>query len=669
MSKGNLKSKATLGGVLVATGIVYGDIGTSPLYVMKSIVSGQGGLHNISESFLIGSVSLILWTLTLLTTFKYVLIALQADNHGEGGIFSLFTLVRKQAKFLTIVAMIGGAALLADGVLTPAMTVTTAIEGLNEIPAFTSVFGNSQTVIVVITLAIITLLFFIQRFGTDKIGKVFGPIMFLWFTFIGLIGLANMMSNLNVLRAINPYYAFHVLFSADNKAGLLILGSVFLATTGAEALYSDLGHVGKYNIYASWPYIKISLLLSYFGQAAFLLRAKELPNYHLMDDFNPFFNMIPDSLMLVGVIFASVAAIIASQALITGAFTLVSEAMKLRLLPKLKILYPGNTRGQMYLPLVNALLWILTSLVVIIFKTSHKMESAYGLAITVTMLMTTILLHYFLKINHWNRIVSNITILLFLTIETIFFMSSLAKFFNGGYIAILIAIAILSVMYIWEKGNIIQENMLKTLDLTDYVEQIRQLKYDRNYDLYQTNLVYLTTHMKGDRIEEGIIYSILDKHPKKASVYWFVNIEVTDEPYTKEYTVDMMDTDFIVIIKLYLGFRVKQDINIYINHIVKSLIADGDLQAQYQKYSIKPGRNIGDFQYVLIQERLSNHLDMSKFDRQIMQAKLFIKRFTTTPDKWFGLEFSDTTYEVVPLMIGKDPEIQLIKRQTETLQP
>lgn len=323
----------------------------------------------------------------------------------------------------------------------------------------------------------------------------------------------------------------------------------------------------------------------------------------------------------------------------------------------------------MYLPLVNALLWILTSLVVIIFKTSHKMESAYGLAITVTMLMTTILLHYFLKINHWNRIVSNITILLFLTIETIFFMSSLAKFFNGGYIAILIAIAILSVMYIWEKGNIIQENMLKTLDLTDYVEQIRQLKYDRNYDLYQTNLVYLTTHMKGDRIEEGIIYSILDKHPKKASVYWFVNIEVTDEPYTKEYTVDMMDTDFIVIIKLYLGFRVKQDINIYINHIVKSLIADGDLQAQYQKYSIKPGRNIGDFQYVLIQERLSNHLDMSKFDRQIMQAKLFIKRFTTTPDKWFGLEFSDTTYEVVPLMIGKDPEIQLIKRQTETLQP
>ncbi|MBS7577347.1 MULTISPECIES: KUP/HAK/KT family potassium transporter [unclassified Enterococcus] len=659
MSKETLQSKATLGGMLVATGIVYGDIGTSPLYVMKSILEGQGGINHISEAFLIGAVSLVLWTMTLLTTFKYVLIALKADNHGEGGIFSLFTLVRKNAKWLIIPAMIGGSALLADGVLTPAMTVTTAMEGLKDIPAFTSVFGTSQDVIIVLTLMIITVLFVIQRFGTEKIGKAFGPIMLGWFTFIGVIGFSNMLSDLSVLRAINPYYAIELLFSPENKAGLMILGSVFLATTGAEALYSDLGHVGKYNIYMSWPYIKITLLLSYFGQAAFLLRAKELPQYQEINSFNPFFNMIPDALMLFGVIFASVAAIIASQALITGAFTLVSEAMKLRLLPRLKIMYPGNSRGQMYLPMVNGLLWILTIGIVIGFRTSHKMESAYGLAITVTMLMTTILLYYFLIMRGWSKLISIMTILFFLSIETIFFISSLAKFFHGGYVAVLIAVVILAIMSIWEKGNLIQENMLNTVNLRDYLGQINSLSNDPSFDLYQTNLVYLTTHMQGDEVEEGIVYSILDKQPKKAVVYWFVNIEVTDEPYTKAYTIDTMNTDYIVKVKLFLGFRVKQDIKICLSSVVKTLIADGRLKAQHQKYSIKPGREIGDFRYILIQEELANHQNISKFNRQIMQAKLFIKRFATTPDKWFGLEYSDTTYETIPLFISDEPSINL----------
>lgn len=659
MAKETLQSKATLGGMLVATGIVYGDIGTSPLYVMKSILDGQGGIKNISETFLIGAVSLVLWTMTLLTTFKYVLIALKADNHGEGGIFSLFTLVRKNAKWLILPAMIGGAALLADGVLTPAMTVTTAMEGLKDIPTFTAIFGTSQNVIVLLTLIIITILFIIQRFGTEKIGKAFGPIMLGWFTFIGVIGLANMLSDLSVLRAINPYYAIELLFSSENKAGLMILGSVFLATTGAEALYSDLGHVGKYNIYMSWPYIKITLLLSYFGQVAFLLRAKELPQYQNVNSFNPFFNMIPDSLMLFGVIFASLAAIIASQALITGAFTLVSEAMKLRLLPRLKITYPGNSRGQMYLPMINGLLWLLTVGIVISFRTSHKMESAYGLAITVTMLMTTILLYYFLKMRGWHKLLSTTVILFFLSIESIFFISSLAKFFHGGYVAVLIAVAILLIMLIWEKGNLIQENMLKTVNLKDYLEQINTLKHDPNFDLYQTNLVYLTTHMQGDQVEEGIIYSILDKKPKKSVVYWFVNIEVTDEPYTKAYSIDTMDTDYIVKVKLFLGFRVKQDIKIYLSSIVRSLIADGRLKPQHQKYSIKPGREIGDFRYILIQEELSNQQNISKFNRQIMKAKLFIKRFATTPDKWFGLEYSDTTYETIPLFIGDEQSINL----------
>lgn len=345
-----------MAGLLVAMGVVYGDIGTSPLYVMKSIVEDNGGLSGINPDFVIGSVSLIFWTLTLLTTIKYVVIALNADNHGEGGIFSLYTLVRKGGKYLIIPAMIGGAALLADGVLTPAVTVTTAIEGLRGIPQFFDRFGNNQNVIVIITLVIIFVLFMVQRFGTDIVGKAFGPIMFAWFTFLGVMGLMNFSQDWTVIRALNPYYAIQLLFSADNKLGLFILGNIFLATTGAEALYSDLGHVGKRNIRLSWPYVKICLVINYFGQAAWLLNVYQNPEAQQIKNLNPFFQMMPQSWIVIGVAFATVAAVIASQALITGSFTLVSEAIKLKLLPRLKIMYPGNSIGQMYIPAVNLIL-------------------------------------------------------------------------------------------------------------------------------------------------------------------------------------------------------------------------------------------------------------------------------------------------------------------------
>ena len=368
--------KISMAGLLVAMGVVYGDIGTSPLYVMKSIVEDNGGLSGINPDFVIGSVSLIFWTLTLLTTIKYVVIALNADNHGEGGIFSLYTLVRKGGKYLIIPAMIGGAALLADGVLTPAVTVTTAIEGLRGMPQFFDRFGNNQNVIVIITLVIIFVLFMVQRFGTDIVGKAFGPIMFAWFTFLGVMGLMNFSQDWTVIRALNPYYAIQLLFSADNKLGLFILGNIFLATTGAEALYSDLGHVGKRNIRLSWPYVKICLVINYFGQAAWLLNVYQNPEAQQIKNLNPFFQMMPQSWIVIGVAFATVAAVIASQALITGSFTLVSEAIKLKLLPRLKIMYPGNSIGQMYIPAVNLILWIACSLVVVTFRTSHHMEAA-----------------------------------------------------------------------------------------------------------------------------------------------------------------------------------------------------------------------------------------------------------------------------------------------------
>ncbi len=554
------------------------------------------------------------------------MIALNADNHGEGGIFSLYTLVRKGGKYLIIPAMIGGAALLADGVLTPAVTVTTAIEGLRGIPQFFDRFGNNQNVIVIITLVIIFVLFMVQRFGTDIVGKAFGPIMFAWFTFLGVMGLMNFSQDWTVIRALNPYYAIQLLFSADNKLGLFILGNIFLATTGAEALYSDLGHVGKRNIRLSWPYVKICLVINYFGQAAWLLNVYQNPEAQQIKNLNPFFQMMPQSWIVIGVAFATVAAVIASQALITGSFTLVSEAIKLKLLPRLKIMYPGNSIGQMYIPAVNLILWIACSLVVVTFRTSHHMEAAYGLSITVTMLMTTALLYFYLIQNGHSRWLAYLVTFFFGAIEVVFFISSVVKFFRGGFVAVLIGLIILVVMFIWEQGNIIRESSTEDVSLRDYIPQLRELRDDTSLPIYQTNVVFLVPDMAEDKVGRQFIYSILDKRPKRARVYWFVHVEVTDEPYTKEYQVDMMDTDFIVQVNLFLGFRVQQEINVYVRQVIHDLMKQGRLPKQPQRYSLTPGREVGDFQFVLIDEVVSNVTTLGKWQRQIMQAKLAIKK-------------------------------------------
>ncbi|WP_313510177.1 KUP/HAK/KT family potassium transporter [Enterococcus sp.] len=658
----NQMKKITAGGLLVAMGVVYGDIGTSPLYVMKALVEDNGGLSSLTPDFILGSVSLVFWTLTLLTTVKYVLIALNADNHGEGGIFSLFTLVRKHSRYLIIPAIIGGAALLADGVLTPAVTVTTAIEGLRGIPLFYDHFGNDQSIIVGITLTILLVLFALQRFGTEFVGKAFGPIMFGWFTFLGVVGVFNFAGDLSVIRALDPRYALNLLFSPDNASGLFILGNIFLATTGAEALYSDLGHVGKKNIYASWPYIKICLMLNYFGQAAWLLQAYQNPSYQSIEHINPFFEALPAGWTVFGVGFATIAAVIASQALLSGSFTLVSEAIKLKLLPRMQIVYPGASIGQMYIPALNTLLWIACSGVVLLFQTSTKMEAAYGLSITVTMLMTTILLYFYLHQNKKTRLMAPFITLFFAAIESVFFISSATKFLHGGYVAVIIASVIIMIMLIWEWGNQIQEHVAEEVSLSAYIPQLEQLKNDDSLPLSQTNVVFMVPNLTDDHIGQQFIYSILDKRPKRAKVYWFVNVEVTDEPYTKSYEVSMADTDFIVKLKLYLGFRVPQEVNVYIRQIIQELMKDGRLPEQPQRYSLTPGRIVGDFQFVLIEEELSNATALSKWKKQIMQMKLFIKRHTISPERWFGLEYSDVVHETVPLVIGQPKESHLSER-------
>lgn len=652
-------TKVTLGSILVTLGVVYGDIGTSPLYVMKSVIQGNGGLVNVSENFILGALSLVFWTITILTTIKYVFITLNADNKGEGGIFSLYTLVRKRAKWLIIPAMIGGSALLADGMLTPAVTVTSAIEGLELIPQFRDIVGTNQNIIIIIVITILSLVFFIQHFGTDLIGKLFGPIMLIWFSSLAIFGIIGIFNDFTLFRALSPHYGISILFSSDNRAGFFILGSIFLSATGAEALYSDLGHVGKKNIHITWPYVKVCLLLNYFGQGAWVLAAKRNGGLANPEAVNPFFQMVPKSFLLFSIIIGTFAAIIASQALISGSFTLVSEAIKLNLFPRLHILYPSNSKGQLYIPTINNVLWVVCIGIVLYLRTSEHMEAAYGLSITVTMLMTTILLFNYLLKKKTPLIIAVSILVFFSTFESSFFVANMIKFAHGGFIAVLIALILLFVMYIWIKGYYIKMRLLENVSIEDYKEQLNQLHNDKDRPKYTTNLVCLTNSRKPNEIERKILYSILDKRPKKADVYWFVNFEVTDDPYEAKYSANTFGTSYIVKVQIKLGFRVNQQLNVFMRQISNELVESGEIQIQSRSYTILPDRKVGDFRFMLIQEQLSYQTQLNSWETFILKTKLFIKRFTVSPEKWFGLETSDVDVESVPLFIAMENPVIL----------
>lgn len=672
MLKKNPHAKMSMAGFLIALGIVYGDIGTSPLYVMHSLMVGNGGLSHMSTNFILGSVSLIFWTLTIVTTTKYVLIALRADNRGEGGIFALYTLVRKRAKWLIIPAMIGGATFLADGMMTPAVTVTAAIEGLKGIAINNTVFIRTQTQVIIITIIILSTLFFVQRFGTQLIGRAFGPIMTVWFAFLGLLGLYNLSFDWSVLRALNPYYAIELLRSPHNLRGIFILGSIFLATTGAEALYSDMGHVGRPNIYTSWPFVKICLLLSYLGQAVWILRVRgNAAAFNLPAGFNPFYESMPPKLRLFGIFLAALAAIIASQALISGSYTLVSEATKLRIFPRLKTYYPTNFKGQLYIPTVNSIIWIICIFLVIFFQNSENMSNAYGLEITITMLMTTILLHQWMLMKRINRFFTTVIIGFFFIIESIFLITNSSKFVQGAYITMIIAAVLIAIMFIWRYGDrLMDDNTFRShfASLLAFKHQLNALRKDPSYPLTTTNLVYLTKVHDGYRIKKNILYSILDKRPKRAEVYWFVTVNVTDEPYTAAYSAETFDTDYMVSVQLYLGFRVDQKVNVYLRQIVNDLMSNGEIKTQPQKYTTIPDRQVGDFSFVLIKEVLSPDTRISGIKKGIIHLRLVLQKFIS-PANWFGLSYSDVVEERVPLVLGKVSmnRIRLVRKDRSAL--
>ena len=659
----NKAKRMSAAGLLIAIGIVYGDIGTSPLYVMKSIVEGNGGIGNVNRDFIIGSISLVLWTVTLLTTLQTVIIALKATNHGEGGIFALYTLVRKRAKWLVLPALIGGAAILADGTLTPAVTVTTAIEGLKGLNFGGNVPVSTQNMVIAITVVILLVLFSIQKMGTSIIGKAFGPIMFLWFTFLGVMGVMNMVGDWSILQAINPIYAIRLLVSPYNKAGLFILGSIFLATTGAEALYSDVGHVGKSNIIGSWPFVFVCLSLNYFGQGVWILNN---PTYRPADGgvLNPFFEMIPANIRLFAIILATIAAVIASQALITGSFTLVAEASGLKFLPRMNINYPSNEKGQIYIPSINKGICVATIAIVLYFQTSAHMEAAYGLSITISMLMTTILLYEWLVMKKVNTVWNWIFLIFFGVLDIMFMISSLTKFTHGGYVSLFIAGAIGFIMYVWYYGNKVRDkrearNAYVRLD--EYTDMLTNLSHDENYPTYATNLVYMANVKYNKFIKREILYSILDKRPKRAKAYWFVTVNVTNEPFTAEYAVNTYGTKNVINIQLYLGFKKQTSVNVYIRQIVHDLIADGTIEPQPQEYTTSPGRDVGDFSFVIVNDVISPQTQLVGYEKWLVEARVRLQNLSSNPASWFGLEYADTVIERVPLILGR-PNPSYIKR-------
>jgi KUP system potassium uptake protein len=633
------------GGLLVSLGIVYGDIGTSPLYTLKAIFnSAVSGGQTVDVNLVLGALSCIIWTLTLQTTLKYVVITLRADNKGEGGIFSLYSLVRKKAKWLVIPAVIGGCALLADGIITPSITVTSAIEGLQL------KFPNVS--VIPIVLAIITLLFIIQQFGTDLVGKLFGPVMFLWFGTLGVLGFLYILQDISILKALNPYYAYDLL--ANNPMALLILGGVFLCTTGAEALYSDMGHCGRRNIRVSWIFVKVTLIFNYLGQGVWAIHHG---NYD--SSLNPFFEIVPEDYLLFMVALATCAAVIASQAMITGSFTLISEAVRLNLWPKVRINYPSNQKGQIYVPSINWILWAGCIGIVLIFRSSGAMEGAYGLAINLTFLATTILVAFYMKRKKIPMYAIVIFLIIYLLLELTFLVGNMAKFFHGGWVTVLIGSFLFTVMWSWYVARKIKNRFVKYVEIEDYYQIISELSSDESVPKYSSQLVYLTSANFKTEIESKIIYSIIQKEPKRADVYWLVHVDVVDEPYTRDYKVEFLIPGKLIRIDFKLGFRVEQRVNLLYRKVIEDLVKNGEVDITSQYKSLNKHKIAGDFRFVLLEKHLSKFSKLSFYERSIMDYYFILKKLSLSEERSFGLDSSYVDVEKVPLIFVTPDDIEL----------
>jgi KUP system potassium uptake protein len=641
--------KASAAGLIIALGIIYGDIGTSPLYVMSSII----GKRVISEQLVYGGISCVFWTLTLQTTFKYIILTLQADNRGEGGIFSLFALVRRYRRWLYVPAIVGAGTLLADGIITPPISVSSAIEGLNGVKGLENIIAPGNVLTVGIIIGILSLLFFFQQFGTNLIGSSFGPIMLIWFSMLALLGINYISMYPQILKAVNPVYAYDLIAKYPN--GFWLLGSVFLCTTGAEALYSDLGHCGRKNIQYSWLFVKLALLLNYFGQGAWLMMRTGEP----LNGANPFYHIMPQWFLLAGIIIATAATIIASQALISGSFTLISEAMRLNFWSKVKVKFPTVIRGQIYIPSINYLLWFGCIAVMLYFRESSKMEAAYGFSITIAMMMTTVLMFYYMKfLKKWNIVIISLILAVFISIEVAFFIANVAKI-RQRWMFLVFEFGIIGVMYVWYSARKIKNRYVELVRIQHYLPMLKELSMDESIPKYATHLVYLSSADNPKEVEHKIIYSILNGKPKRAEIYWFVHVHTVDDPYTSEYSYKEIIPNEVIRVELKLGFRIQPRVNLMFRKIVEELVASGKVQIESKYESMQHLKAVGDIEFIVMQKFLSEDNELPLRERLIMKFYFWIKDKSLSEEKGFGLDQSNVITEKFPLIVAPISKINL----------
>jgi len=630
-------------GLLISLGIIFGDIGTSPLYVFKAIFN-KG---EIREIMVYGGLSCIFWTLTLQTTIKYVIITLNADNKGEGGILSLYSLVRKKAKWLIIPAIIGGSTLLADGMITPAITISSAVEGLAiKAPGFPTI---------PVVVLIISLLFIIQRFGTNIVGRVFGPLMFIWFSTIGILGISYLDHYPEIWKSINPYYAYELLAEFPNA--WFIIGAIFLCTTGAEALYSDMGHCGKTNIRISWIFVKTMLIFNYFGQGAWLLEHKGTQ----MGEINPFYAIMPDWFIIWGVTIATIAAVIASQAMISGSFTLIAEAVRLNIWPKVAIRYPSDHKGQIYVPSVNIILYLGCMLIILIFRESSNMEAAYGLAINLTFIMTTILMTVFMIRMRINLILVTLFATVYTVIEMAFLIGNISKIAHGGWLTLLLALTLFIVMFSWYGARKIKNRFVKFVNIKKFFPILSELSEDKSVPQFSSHLVYLTSANNLHEVESKITYSIINKKPKRADVYWLVHVDVMDNPHTREYKVTQLIPGKLIRIDFHLGFREEQKISLLFRKVVEDMVNKGEVNITSNYDTLKKHNIPGDFNFVVLEKVISKTHFLKWNEKIIMEVYKILKKFSLSEEKSFGLDSSFVTLERVPLTIPNTKEVKLTR--------
>jgi KUP system potassium uptake protein len=654
-TKNGFSNKVTAATLLVALGIIYGDIGTSPLYALKAVI----GTRKIDEILVYGGLSAIFWTLILQTSVKYVWLTLSADNNGEGGIFSLYALVKRYGKKLVIPAVLGATTLLADGIITPPISVASAVEGLGMVNGLKGIITPGNNVVVGLVVVILSLLFFFQRFGTQVIGKFFGPVMAIWFSMLLVVGISQIFLHPDILKALNPYYAYEML--TQYPKGFWLLGSVFLCTTGAEALYSDLGHCGIKNVRISWIFVKTSLVACYLGQAAWLMHQ----NTDFLNGRNPFFEIMPDWFLLPSIIIATLATVIASQALISGSYTLINEAINLNFWPRVAVRQPSELKGQIYIPSVNNVLWFGCVLMILYFRSSEHMEAAYGFSITITMMMTTLLLGYFLRFRmKWNKYAVFLVVGLFAIVETSFFIANVAKI-KERWMFLFFELGIFMIMYIWFNARKIHNRFTKFTELGKYSTQLAELSEDDSIPKFATHLIYLSKADRRHQVEEKIIKSIFSKKPKRADVYWFLHLNRTSEPYTLSYNVSELIDDKVIKVNINVGFRIQPKTELYFKKIVQELVANKELNLHIRpdgssKYNDEP-----DFKFVVIEKYLSVENEFKINDSLLLNSYKYLKHFGISDEKAFGLDKSDVIIEHVPLLYQPISKIDLKREEDE----